>query len=89
MKAIGDFSPSMDNAERDGNGCLLVRVWLAMGLAALGADQVLAQIEGPFVSATVIPTAADIDLRSLPLADPWQPGDPIFCRSAPAQLCAE
>ena len=32
---------------------------------------------GPDFTATVVPTIVNINLRDLPVVDPWQPGDPI------------
>jgi hypothetical protein len=52
-------------------------------LSAAGPIQVRApaaldiEAGGPFVSEPVTPQLIDLDLRSLPAVEPWQPGDPM------------
>ncbi len=47
-------------------------------VVALGAAGVAAQVEGPSSVPVIGPFVANVDLRDLPIAPGWQPGDPII-----------
>jgi hypothetical protein len=63
----------------------LLSALIALTFGSGGHVQVaVAQLAEPFVSQPVVPAVMDLDLRTLPVAPPWRPGDPIF--EAPGQV---